>query len=222
MLLSYLFENFLEEEQFAARCEISVEDLRDLYRKKVFPLPSYSYSAAGNLTSFFQPFQDRQAYRFHLKSLHSWYDDVTKLGLTDEASARAYFEARCEAAQNAFLAGTLGKRLCEQAPTVVPQFDSEHRQATWNHFLKGTFGVCTRDGLPETIFLKQSCVRFVETLTSDPEFGHKPDDLNLLRILVDLLDSVESDFAPHEVQQSSRQRCIIDVRQRYPAINTGC
>lgn len=215
MLLSYLFENFLEEEQFATLCEISVEDLRSFYHLRIFPLPSYTYSASGKLTSFFEPFQDKQTYRFQLKGHHHWYDCVARYGLLDEASARAYFEARYEAAGTAFLAGPLGKRLCERAPAVMSQFGSDHRLATWDHFLKGTFGVCTRDGLPETIFLKQSCVRFVEALTSDPEFGSAPDDQEILRKLVDLLDSVESDFAPHEVKQSSRQRCIIDVRKKY-------
>ncbi|MEM9634516.1 MAG: DUF6058 family natural product biosynthesis protein [Pseudomonadota bacterium] len=215
MVLSYLFENFLVEEEFAARCEVSVEDLRNYYQRRIFPLPSYTYSAAGHLTSFFEPFSDKHTYRFQLKSLQNWHDCIAKLGLSNEVLARTYFESRYDTAKMTFLSGPLGEELCDKAPAVVSQFDSDHRQATWEHFLKGTFGVCTRDSLPETIFLKQSCVRFVEALTSDPEFCSEPSHLDLLRSLVDLLDSVESDFAPHEVRQSSRQRCIIDVRRKY-------
>lgn len=32
---------------------------------------------------------------------------------------------------------------------------------------------------------------------------------------VAFLDKVESDFAPHEASQTSRQRCIVDVNARF-------
>ncbi|MCV0426646.1 MAG: hypothetical protein K5905_14350 [Roseibium sp.] len=215
MLLNYLYTNFLEEQEFAARCALSMAELGSLYACRVIPEPSYRYSANGCVKSFFEPHEDQTTYRFQLKGHVHWYNDITRLGITDEAAAKSYFATRYKTAKDTFLSGPLGSALCQSATTVDSMFNADHEIATWEHFLEGTFGVCTRDGLPETIFLKQAGVRFVEALISYPDFGNRPEDLHLLRQIVDLLDEVESDFAPHEVAQSSRQRCIIDIRDRF-------
>jgi hypothetical protein len=105
--------------------------------------------------------------------------------------------------------------LQEQAPDIAGQFDEDHANATWGHFLNGVYGVCTRDGRPESVFLKQAGAMFIEQM-----IAHGPDKLSrsqtdLLSRSVDLLDGVESDFAPHEAPKASRQRRIVDVRGRF-------
>ncbi len=106
-------------------------------------------------------------------------------GLTQEQTARAFFLSRFRSAKAAFVAGELGACLHASYPDVLSAFDGDLEERTWGHFINGTYGICTRDGQPGTIFQKQI--------------------------------GVESEFAPHEVAESSRQRCIIDVRERYLA-----
>ena len=215
MLLNYLYANFLEEQEFAARCAIGVADLEKLYDCRVMPAPSYRYSSNGRVESYFEPHEEQNIYRFQLKGHLHWYNSITNLGITDEAEAKSYFFARFNTAKETFFTSSFGSALCQTARHVGALFNADHEIATWEHFLEGTFGVCTRDGLPETVFLKQAGVRFVEALISDPIFGSLPEDLRLLRQIVNLLDEVESDFAPHELAQSSRQRCIVDIQDRF-------
>lgn len=113
-----------------------------------------------------------------------------------------------------FLAGELGAKIIE----IYPQSEwcLDDYSETWQQFLDGTYGLCTRSGLPNEIFLKHIYIRFIEFVTQ----ANRPNDINnaLLSLLsesVKELDKVESDFASHEVAQSSRQRCIINIRKDY-------
>ncbi|SHI04484.1 hypothetical protein SAMN05443551_4188 [Marivita hallyeonensis] len=215
MLLNYLFTNFMEESQFADVVGTTTDDLHALIDAKVFPAPSYAYEGKGRSVSFVADFTDRQTYRFHLRGHTDWYRDITQLGLDTEARARGHFFSRYDHAKAAFLSSPLGAELQSQAPTVGDQFDDEHANSTWGHFLNGVYGVCTRDGRPESVFLKQAGVMFIEEMIGDEPGTLSHEKTRLLRRTVDFLDSVESDFAPHEAPIASRQRCIVDVRARF-------
>ncbi len=215
MLLNYLYANFFEEHQFAEVVGTNTDELHSLISARVFPSPSYVHDSRGRCISFVSDFTDEQTYRFHLRGYIDWYRDITQLGLDTEVRARAYFVSRYEQAKAAFLSGAFGTELQSQAPDIAGQFDAEHVKSTWGHFLSGVYGVCTRDGRPESIFLKQAGVKFIEHMTLDG-----PDKLSdaqtvLLRYAANFLDRVESDFAPHEAPKASRQRCIVDVKARF-------
>ena len=215
MLLNYLYQNFLEEDDFLTASGLEKRQLQSLQRRRILPLPSYVYSANGRSTSFPGSYCDEDEYRFHQKGHVHWADTVSTLGIEDEDSAQRHFEHRFNSAKDMFLTSTLGLALCSKAPEIQESFDEANLKLTWSHFLDGTYGLCTKDGLPETIFLKGAGVRFIESLINDTGFGGNDDDHNLLRQIVDLLDRVESDFAPHEIRTSSRQRCINNVRKKY-------
>ena len=215
MLLNYLYTNFFEETQFSAAIGTTTEDLHALIDAKVFPAPSYVYDGSGRSMSFVADFIDQQKYRFHLRGHTDWYRDITQLGLDNETRARDHFFSRYDHAKAAFLTSPLGAELQAQAPAVADQFDEEHTTSTWGHFLNGVYGVCTRDGRPESVFLKQAGVMFIEQMISvgPDKLSHEKN--GLLRRAVDFLDGVESDFAPHEAPKASRQRCIADVRAQF-------
>lgn len=122
---------------------------------------------------------------------------------------------RYDAAKRSLKASSRGRRLLDANPDVMTRFDDGHAAATWSHFLNGVYGVCTRDGAPETIFHKQIGVMIVEALTSLPPDQTAPDTLPVLADAVAFLDEVASDFAPHERASSSRQHCVADIRARY-------
>ena len=215
MLLNYLYINFFEETQFANAVGTTTEDIQSLIAARVFPAPSYAYDVKGRSVSFVAEFKDHQTYRFHLRGHTDWYRDITQLRLDTEVRARDHFFDRYDHAKAAFLTSSLGVELQAQAPNVVNQFDDEHSNSTWGHFLNGVYGVCTRDGRPESVFLKQAGVMFIEQMIGDSPDKPSPAKSELLRRTVNFLDGVESDFAPHEAPKSSRQRSIEDVRAQY-------
>jgi hypothetical protein len=215
MLLNYLYANFLEERQFADAVATTTNDVNALIDAKVFPSPSYVYTGQGRSVSFVADYSDEQTYRFHLQAHTNWYRDITQLGLDTEARARDHFFARYSQAKANFLSSILGMELQAQAPDVADQFDDDHAHSTWGYFLNGVYGVCTRDGRPESVFLKQAGVMFIEAMIADGPEALSPQQNDLLGRAVDFLDGVESDFAPHEAPKASRQRCIMDVKARF-------
>lgn len=215
MLLTYLFSNFDEESEFADRCGIAVGTLHEWIERRVGPAASYVYESNGQSRSFVSTHVHRAAYRFHLKGHQSWFAAVDRYELSSEDRAREYFEARFDQAKVAFLSSPFGRELSALAPDVCHGFDADHMAATWTHFLNGVYGVCTRDGLPETVFLKQAGVMFIDRIIEAGPGSLSSAEIALLDRAVTFLDEVESDFAPHEVAQSSRQRCIIEVRSSF-------
>lgn len=212
MLLTYLYDSFLEETRFAQACGITTDDLRGLIGDRVFPAPSYTYHASGRSLSFVSDAQEDQTYRFHAKGHLAWFQAISRLDLTSERRARQQFFDRYDAAKRAFLTGDPGRLLVDAMPCLPARFDRAHRDATWRHFLNGVYGVCTRDGQPETVFLKQAGVMFIDAMLAEGTA-----DAALLDRAVSFLDSVTAEFAPHEVARSSRQRCINDLRRGPPA-----
>lgn len=214
MLLNYLYANFLEEADFAEACGCSPAALRSAINANVFPRASYTYISAGQSRSFVSDESKSETYQFHLKGHVAWMQEIIRFGISTEAQARQRFFARYDAAKDAFLSGDLGGSLAQASPGVSRRFDEIHARATWAHFLNGVYGVCTRDGQPETVFLKQIGVMFIEAMTAKNASALAQERHSLLERAVDFLDTVESEFAPHEVGQTSRQRCIVDVRRK--------
>ncbi len=213
MLLNYLYDHFLEEHDFARANDLSLAELQQLIEKRIFPAASYTYNSSGRSLSFVSNFVDETTYRFHLVGYTGWMKAIRRYGLDSEDRARTYFFDCYGASRAAFASSDLGKLLTAAQPDVLDQFNADHANATWDHFLNGVYGVCTRDGLPDSVFLKQSGVMFIEALTARGRDRLSDKEMDLLSQTVMHLDTVESEFAPHEVEKSSRQRCIIDVRE---------
>ncbi|GHB20135.1 hypothetical protein GCM10007094_05110 [Pseudovibrio japonicus] len=197
-------------------------DWLSLQERRLMPAASYQLSSRTLCSSFLGEHQVREQSHFHLKSHRRWFEDLQCFGLTQEQAAKAFFLSRFRNAKTAFLDGELGGRLHDLYPDVLAAFNGDLEERTWVHFLNGTYGICTRDGQPDTIFRKQAGVRFVEKMTEIPPHLFPADQLQLLQQTVDFLDGVVSEFAPHDVPQSSRQRCILDVREQYLAEDAYC
>ncbi len=214
MLLNYLYTHFFEERQFADVAGTGVDAIASLIETRVFPNPSYTYTCVSHCASFVAEIHETRAYRFHLRGHTNWYHDITRFGLTSEARARDHFFNRYEGAKHLFLSSDLGRALQAEVPGVVETFDGDHADATWQHFLNGVYGVCTRDGRPESVFLKQAGVMFIDHMIANGIDPLSDSRRSLLQDAVVALDTVASDFAPHEAPTASRQRCIVDVRTR--------
>ena len=216
MLLNYLFETFYEESTLLDKCQITARTLNHLIKNNVMPKPSYILHNQGASQSFVSNYTEVQTYRFHLKGHITWLNATENLGIDTEEAAKAYFMSRYDIAAQLFFSGPMGKSLTEIMPYLPETFDEVHLNATWQNFTDGVYGVCTRNGAPESIFLKQAYVRFIDhVIETHPVNKITKSHKTTLLAIVTLLDTVESDFALHEVYQTSRQRCIIEVRKQY-------
>lgn len=215
MLLNYLYDTFLEEAAFAKAAQMSLPQLQGFIERGICPDASYSIQTDTASTSFIATHLDHKTYRFHLKGHIRWIETLSSLGIETEAHAQQHFFARYDEAKRQFLSGSLGEALREYAPNVSAKFTSKYATDTWGYFKQGVYGLCTRGGQPEGIFVKQACVLFIEEMIATPPDAMSNAQIEVLATTVDHLDKVESDFAPHEVSQSSRQRCITDVKSRY-------
>lgn len=82
----------------------------------------------------------------------------------------------------------------------------------WRHWLKGTYGLCTRRSTAADIAIKEACVRELEHLVGDTvETSLNDQQLQRVSRAVAKLDNVSAEFAPDEYNDSSRRRWIDDV-----------
>jgi aminoglycoside/choline kinase family phosphotransferase len=88
-----------------------------------------------------------------------------------------------------------------------------HIAVEWGHFLDGTYGLCTRSGLPEDIAAKEAAIVLIRELSSQGGAQELGDEQRKrLAAAVDLLDAASAPFAPHEVARSSRRRYVDEIR----------
>lgn len=214
MLLNYLYDKYYERSIFCAVANIDSSTLEALEAANLVPKASYILDIDLQATSFVTAHHETHKYQFYLKGQIEWLAQIAAKNISTENAARHYFETQYGLAIGAFLASELGAKIAK----VYPQFKwglSDYSE-TWQCFLDGTYGLCTRTGLPNDIFLKHIYIRFIEFVTEANRPNEiRPELLSLLSEAVVALDVVESDFAAHEIAQSSRQRCIIDIKKDY-------
>jgi Family of unknown function (DUF6058) len=98
---------------------------------------------------------------------------------------------------------------------------AEELESQWNGYVSGTYGVCLREVVPETIVRKSALVDSLTDVVGAP----RPDDeawRRELRRQVDELDELEREFSPDYDrgdrfdEPPSRDRLIAAARERYP------
>jgi hypothetical protein len=205
-LIDYLNRHFFTRAQLLARTGIEPDLLEDWQRRRMMPLPSYRLRLDVHCHSFFGAHTEQLAADYYPKGSPAW---ISALGaLADEGRAYELFARRYRA------------RLAQLTASDIVPGDSQaageaHIAAEWEHFLAGTYGVCTVSGLPEDIAAKEAAIMLIRELTATDEQALTDAQRQRLRGAVDLLDSVCAPFAPHEVRRSSRQRYVVDVRAAY-------
>jgi hypothetical protein len=194
-LLTYLDTHLLAEAALLAAAGIDAAALHALQERRMVPQPAYRLALAVRCTSFFGSHEEDCTRRYYAAGTPAWIAAVQ--ALDGEVPARALFERR-------YLA-----RLHALDPAATADLDAE-----WHSFLDGTYGLCTKSGLPEDIAAKEWAATTVTRLIAQPA----PDpnsDHTALRAAVDLLDAASSPFAPHERARSSRHRLVDQVRERF-------
>lgn len=205
-ILDYLQSNFLNLEALLEQTGIGIERLRDVQEKHCMPACSYRLNNISICKSPIKTIETTTEAEYYARGYTSWLNSVCSHG--DAKLAFEEFESRYMKQTKLLLQNELQNY-------AAPWLDTpnEHLQTEWNHFLAGTYGVCTRNGLPEQIVTKELSAARISEIISAKELDQcaKAE----LQTVVDLMDSTCSEFAPHELVGSSRQRLIDDVRQRF-------
>lgn len=201
-LLSYLNQHFYTKTQLLDKSQISAVDFNQYQQKAMMPAASYLLNIKCD--SFFG--EHTQASEFFPKAYVSWLTDL--ITMPDTQTVFEVFSYRYKAQlQNLNDFGLF---------SVEDKFNKGlkvHIKQEWQHFLKGTYGVCTQSGLVEDIATKEFTTSIINELILNKELSDKK--LKRLKISIGLLDSATALFAPHEKQNSSRVNLIESVKQTY-------
>ena len=190
-LLAYLDTHLMTEAALLAAAGIDHAALRSLQTRRMAPQPAYRLHLTVRCTSFFGEHEENTTRHYYATGTPEWLAAVQ--ALAGEDAAQALFARRYLARLHA---------LDPAAGADIP--------AEWRSFLDGTYGLCTRSGLPEEIAAKEWSATAITRLVAQPE-----PDRAALRAAVDLLDAASSPFAPHERARSSRRRLVDAVRARF-------
>jgi hypothetical protein len=203
-LIDYLNRHFLTREQLLARTGIDGARLAALQECGMMPRPSYRLRLDLACDSFFGRHEESHAIDWYAQGYVAW------AGLLDalEGPRQAYHVFADRYRRR--LAQLLDENLCSSGDELA---GDAHIAAEWKHFLDGTYGLCTRAGLPEDIAAKEAAIVVIRELTpQDSGQGLSDEERRRLTAAVDLLDAASAPFAPHEVARSSRRRYVDAVR----------
>ncbi|WP_322400705.1 DUF6058 family natural product biosynthesis protein [Massilia luteola] len=201
-LIAYLHTHFLTRAQLLAACAADGARLDAFTAAGTMPAPSYRLKVRIDCTSYFGAHAADHATDWYARGYVDWLCML----LDGSADPYALFAARYRAALDA---QPLYRTIPAAALAAEPHLRSE-----WTHFIAGTYGLCTRSGLPEDVAAKELAIHVIRASTD----GDRPLDgaeLERLAAAVDLLDRASSPFAPHERSRSSRARYVDALRLRH-------
>ncbi|MBQ5942745.1 DUF6058 family natural product biosynthesis protein [Massilia sp. AB1] len=197
-LIDYLNQHFFTRAQLLAAACLAPEHLDALIRDGAMPKPSYRLRLALGCDSFFGPHAAEHAVEYYARGYAAWIGAL-------QAAPRDPFGMFARRYREALAALPL-----ESGDPKLNDGLDAHLHDEWGHFLDGTYGLCTRSGLPEDIAAKELAICVIRESTQS-----QAPDLARLQAAVDLLDRASSPFAPHERLRSSRHRYIDGIRARY-------
>ncbi|MFC0118342.1 DUF6058 family natural product biosynthesis protein [Pseudoalteromonas xiamenensis] len=205
-LMEYLCTHFLNKTQLLSAAQVSDEELRNYQAFGLVPKCSYKLNLNLDCHSFFGEHLEHGTIEYFAKGYVEWLQHVH--AASDKKSVYRGFAVRYRHTLE-----NLNKLGFESTHPNVNELLDSHIEQEWQHFLNGTYGLCTQSGLPEDIAAKELAILIINALTLGPVTSDL--DKQKLKQAVDLLDSVSAQFAPHERERSSRNRLIDGVRAKY-------
>lgn len=198
-LITYLDTHLLATPRLLAASGRTAEFLSSMQQAGMAPRPSYRLHMAIDCTSFFGEHSETCACDYYAIGTVDWLTEVADL--SDGAAAYALFSRRYRA------------RVAQLG--AAPRSE-DYLRSEWQHFLDGTYGLCTASGLPEAIADKEVAIENINALVENRgEQALTEDERLYLRHWVEVLDRASAPFAPHEVARSSRRRLVDAVRSTY-------
>jgi Family of unknown function (DUF6058) len=218
---SYLAKHYLEEKQFADICGISTAVLSALIAKQLIPEPSYRVSKNSTVYSYVFGEMDAPGAKageyFHPVN-HAWVL-LAQSSEFDNASSllKARFSDNFQSAlaefnQNLF---RLNDSFTDDGKPIIEGLIARSETA-WEHFLKGTFGLCIANPVSEYEIARKEILQ--EKLSALSESGLKAsftsEEVSTLLTLIKEYEMASMPFSPIEYSRSSRKRLVEDLRKR--------
>lgn len=196
-LISYLFHHFVTEQQLLRQVNCTLATLHRLQKSCVMPKPSYVVHSTIACSSYFGDHREQTTLKFYATSYIAWLNILTIEEDVDDPFCR--FKSR--------YVSTIAE-LATQFSVDTSDITSDLNQLVkeeYQHFLAGTYGVCTQTGDVEEIAQKRFAIALI-TL--------QPHNNNVTQLQIDravaLLDKVAAQFPAHEYERSSRKKYIDD------------
>lgn len=206
-LIQYLNDYFHTGGELLAAAGIDAAGLARLQQRRMVPRASYRLRIDVACNSVFGPHTEQDEVEYYARGCASWIGDVRALAGEEDAFghfARLY-RSRLERRANEGMVTDL---------SALNGGIEVHLRAEWDHFLNGTYGLCTKSGLPADIADKELAIAIIEGISASVQALTRAETVYLSRI-VDMLDTASALFAPHEVARSSRRRLIDEVRKQH-------
>lgn len=207
-LLTYLEQHFYNTEQLLQLTGVSHLELNEYQANGLMPQASYELELSISCQSFFGNYNSQSCLSFYNKGYVSWLSLVH--ALNNQAQLFQIFSQRYQ---------TQIKTLKQQGhhckENKLNDDLAAHIEAEWLHFLNGTYGLCTQNGLPEDIAKKEMAMAQINELLGSNMDENNKEKVRQLTDAVHLLDAASAEFAPHERPQSSRHRLIDEVKRQY-------
>lgn len=193
-LIRYLESNYYTEEQLLAAGGIDAACLAELQTRALMPQPSYALRVDLACDSYFGAHAEQACVRYYAKGYAQWIGTVRALAREDDGFR------------------VFSQRYLARLEALGGAAHQPDLQQEWRHFLSGTYGLCTRSGLPEDIAAKELAVAAIDRLSAGGVAALSSGEREQLAAAIDLLDLASSQFAPHERTRSSRHRLIDQLR----------
>lgn len=224
----YLAQHFLNASQFADACQLNVTKLSELVEDGLIPAPTYIVSGAATIKTYVfgeMPAPGATEGQYFRRAHHVWVDRAREV-IADVGYAAAHETLREKFAAN------FTSALAELNATVwrMPDSFSDDGMITqdgigaridsaWEHFQKGTFGLCTADPVSEMNIAIKGVLQ--EKLTTLSENGAKErfslDEAQAISDLIERYAAVSMPFSPIEYSRTSRKRLVDDLLPRVKA-----
>ncbi|MCG7547869.1 DUF6058 family natural product biosynthesis protein [Pseudoalteromonas sp. Of7M-16] len=201
-LFTYLSGNFYTQNQLLHSSDTSAMQLRDFQSRKMMPLPAYKLDVTLASTSYFGKFEEREQIEFYPKAYTNWLKQCHLF--KEDKLAFTTFSEQFYIVKEALLA--------EEFWSPDTQFNANFDnfiEDQWHHFLAGTYGVCTKTGMPREILIKELAVQIISQIISTGVYSEN--NSHLVQISLKHLKAASSVLAPHEQDKGTLYRLIKEL-----------
>lgn len=214
----YIKSYFVNRKELVERSGVPDKELDSLIQAKCFPAASYTVETKAKISSFFGEFEEHETEEYfpeaavgllqQLAARDTAIEDLSERVKTE--FIREYCEVLLRLKANKFGLIDLWNKSTGAPCAEHPFFEQE-----WQHYLDGTYGVCTKTASASDIATKEAMIAKIKYLHEQSTLDPQEDSQGRILEAADILDAVSAPFAPHELERSSRHKYINKMRTRY-------